>query len=145
MTRSVRRTAVLAGLGVTGAAALLTMALVVPGIAQAVDPTPNPSTSAAPGTTDREQRRTERQAELAAALAKELGVDQAKVAAALEKVRTQQRAEARTERIGQLKTRLDEAVAAGKLTRAEADAIVKAAENGVLPGGGKGFAGRHGR
>jgi hypothetical protein len=34
-----------------------------------------------------------------------------------------------------LKTRLDAAVTAGKLTRAEADAILKAAENGVLPQG----------
>lgn len=151
MSRSPRRTAVLASLGVTGAAAVFGAALTLPGIAQAVDPTPSPSTSssAAPNADDRATRHAQRQDELAEALAKELGIDKAKVAAALEKVRTERQATAKTERLGNLKTRLDEAVTAGKLSRAEADAILKAAENGVLPGGGhrggRGFGGPGGR
>ncbi|HEX8630532.1 MAG TPA: hypothetical protein VF755_20425 [Catenuloplanes sp.] len=152
MIRSSRRTAVLAGLGISGAAGVLGLALAVPSIAQAVDPTPGPSSSesAAPGQpgqpgqpdkADKQARQDQRQKELAAALAKELGIDQAKVAAALEKVQTARQAEAKAERLTNLKTRLDQAVTAGKLTRAEADAILKAAENGVLP---HGAGGRHG-
>ncbi|HCT79951.1 MAG TPA: hypothetical protein DGG94_06460 [Micromonosporaceae bacterium] len=87
----------------------------------------------------------ELQQKLAEALAKELGLDQAKVAEALKKVQEQLRAEAEANRdknqpearanhLEQLKTRLAEAVKAGKLTQAEADAIVKAAEAGVLNG-----------
>jgi hypothetical protein len=43
---------------------------------------------------------------------------------------------AKAERIAALKARLDAAVAEGKLTREQADAILKAAESGVLPGPG---------
>jgi hypothetical protein len=46
------------------------------------------------------------------------------------------RAGDRAARLQQLKSRLDQAVTDGKLTRAEADAIVRAAEAGVLLGGG---------
>jgi hypothetical protein len=148
MTRSFRRKATLAGLGLTAAGGLLTLALVGPGIAQA-DPTPSPSSSAsaAPGTgkADRDARRAQEQADLAAKLAKELGIDQAKVQAALEKVRAEQQAQAKADRLAALKQRLDQAVTDGKLTRAEADAIYKAAENGVLPAGGPGGGPGHGR
>ena len=71
---------------------------------------------------------TQREAGLAKSLAGKLGVDQAKVKAALQKFRAAERAE----RAGALKTRLDAAVKAGTLTRAEADAVTKAYERGVI-------------
>jgi hypothetical protein len=67
--------------------------------------------------------------------AAELGIDESKVAAAPDKVRAKQAAEATAQRTAQLKTRLDAAVTEGKLTREQADAILKAAESGLLPGG----------
>jgi len=130
-----------------GAGGLLALGLAVPAVAFAApDPsaTPSPSGSAAPGQperADKEQRRTERRAALAEALAKELGIDQDKVEAALEKVETDLAAQAKTERQERLKTELDQAVKDGKLTREQADAILKAAEEGVLPGGGRGHGG----
>ena len=91
---------------------------------------------------DREARRTARQDAFAEALADELGVDKEKVKAALEKVRTAEHEKLKADRLAALKTRLDEAVKAGKLTQAEADAIYKAAENNALgEGPGIGFGG----
>jgi hypothetical protein len=151
MTRSIRRKVTFAGLGVAGAGALLAVALAGPNAALA---DPSPSGSASPsasssadagkpgrGQADREAR----QNELAEKLAKELGVDQAKVKAALEKIQTEEQAANKADRLATLKTRLDQAVKDGKLTQAEADAIYKAAENGTLPGGGggPGFGGPH--
>jgi hypothetical protein len=133
-----KRGTVIAGIGGVGAAAVLGLAI-ASGPALAEDPTPSPSASSS--TTDRPDReaaRAQRQDELAAALATELGIDKAKVAAALEKVRSAQQDKAKGERTAQLKTRLDEAVKAGTLTQAQANAILKAAEAGVLPQGGRG-------
>ena len=73
------------------------------------------------------------QAELAKSLAASLGIDEAKVTAALEELRTAEQAEHAAE----LKTRLDKAVTDGKLTQAEADAVTKAVQNGVIGGGGR--------
>ena len=134
MARSIRRTATITALGVTGAAGVLALALAGPNVAFA-DPSPSPSSSTGAPADDRATKRAQQQDELATALAKELGIDKAKVAAALEKVQTEREAAAKAERLADLKTRLDAAVTAGKLTRAEADAILKAAENGVLPQG----------
>ena len=79
-----------------------------------------------------------RHQQLASALAKELGVDEQKVSDALDKLRAEKPANPPRERTD-LKTRLDQAVAEGKLTRAEADAVLKAAEAGILgPGPGMG-------
>jgi hypothetical protein len=72
-----------------------------------------------------------------------LGIDKAKVAAALEKVEAARRAEAKADRIAGLKTRLDAAVQEGKLTAEEAAAILKAAEAGVFPHGGHAPGGVH--
>jgi len=147
MTRTFRRKATMAGLGLSAAGGLLALALVGPGIAQA-DPTPAPSASAsaAPGgKADREAKRAQQQADLAAKLAKELGIDQAKVQAALDKIESERQAQTKADRLAALKQRLDQAVKDGKLTQAEADAIYKAAENGVLPDGGPGGPGGHGR
>jgi len=148
------RTAALAAIGVTGAAAVLGAAL-IGGPAQAGDPGPSPSASAStPAQTGRAAERAERQDELAAALATELGIDKAKVAAALEKVRADRKAadkdatrtpESQADRIARLKTRLDEAVKAGKLTAEESAAILKAAQAGVLPVGGGPRGGHPGR
>ena len=76
---------------------------------------------------------TAREAALAESLAESLGIDEAKVTAALEELRTEARAAKATE----LKTRLDKAVTDGKLTQAEADAVTKAVEQGVIGGGGR--------
>jgi hypothetical protein len=155
MTRT-RRKVTLAGIGVAGAGGLLALALAGPNVAFA-DPSPSPSGSASPsssagagksgrGQADREAAREARENELAEKLAKELGVDQAKVKAALDKIQAEDQAAAKTERLAALKQRLDQAVKDGKLTQAEADAIYKAAENGTLPaGGGPGGGHRGGR
>lgn len=69
-----------------------------------------------------------RTAELAKSLAEKLGVDQAKVQSALDELRTEHRAAEES----QLKTTLDRAVTDGKLSRAEADAVLKAQQAGVI-------------
>lgn len=156
MRRPGTRTTVLSALGLAGTAGALGIALA--GGPALADPTPSasaaPSTSAAP---DPKAGHDQRQAELAAALATELGVDKDKVAAALAKVEAARRAEHQdrtppakpdpAERAADLKTRLDAAVKEGKLTAAEEAAILKAAEAGVLPAGGPhgGPGGRRGR
>jgi hypothetical protein len=144
MTVSIRRRMTFAGLGVAGAGALLAVALAGSNAALA-DPSASPSVSssasAAPGKGRGQADREARQNELAEKLAKELGVDQEKVKAALEKIRTEEQAEAKTERLSALKERLDQAVKDGTLTQAEADAIYKAAENGVIAGGPGGLGG----
>jgi len=145
-----RRKLTLAGIGVAGATGLLAIGLVGSGVASA-DPAPAPSSSASGGPgAARDAERAKQQDALADALAKELGIDKAKVAAALDKVQTQRQDQAKAARLADLKTRLDQAVTDKKLTREQADAILKAAESGVLPGGGPGgpggFGGRgHGR
>jgi hypothetical protein len=128
-------------------AAVLGLGIAIPAVAFAQDPSPSPSSSApatAPGDADREQRHAERQDRMAELLANELGIDKAKVTEALTKVDEQMRTEMKAEHQAALSARLAEAVAAGKLTQAEADAILKAAEAGVLPGG-HGHPGRPGR
>jgi hypothetical protein len=70
------------------------------------------------------------EAALAASLAKSLGIDEAKVKTALEELRM----EAQKNRAAALKPRLDQAVSDGTLTQAEADAVTKAVEQGVIGG-----------
>ena len=67
---------------------------------------------------------------LAASLAKSLGIDESKVTAALDELRTAEQAD----HAAALKPRLDQAVKDGTLTQAEADAVTKAAEKGVIGG-----------
>jgi hypothetical protein len=71
---------------------------------------------------------TARDAALAKALAAKLGIDEAKVTKALAEIRS----EHQVERATALKDRLDAAVKAGTLTQAEADAVTKAVEKGVI-------------
>ncbi|WP_426998688.1 hypothetical protein [Pseudarthrobacter sp. N5] len=73
------------------------------------------------------------QADLAKSLASSLGIDEAKVTAALDELRSAEQAE----HAAALKTKLDKAVTDGKLTQAEADAVTKAVQSGVIGGGGR--------
>lgn len=77
---------------------------------------------------------TARDTQLAKNLADKLGIDEAKVNDALTAIREARQAEQKTA----FSTKLDTAVTDGKLTRAEADAVLKAAEAGVIPMGGHG-------
>ncbi|MHA7289338.1 hypothetical protein ACX80V_06785 [Arthrobacter sp. MDT3-24] len=92
-----------------------------------------PTTPPADGTEGTRPDPAAKQAELAKSLAATLGIDEAKVTAALEELRTAEQAD----RAAALKTRLDQAVTDGKLTQAEADAVTKAVQNGVIGGGGR--------
>lgn len=74
--------------------------------------------------------RQARQQEFATALAKELGIDAAKVTAAFDELRAERQAEARAA----FGARLDEAVKAGKLTEADKASVLKAFDAGVLGG-----------
>lgn len=71
---------------------------------------------------------TEREATLAKALAEELGLDEAKVTAALSELRVEREAEraASDEKV------LEQAVTDGKLTQSEADAVQKAISAGIV-------------
>jgi hypothetical protein len=151
-----------------GAAGVLAIGLSVPAFAATNDsPAPSPSSSASSATMpskpapsggsssgsassgsassaqkdwrkDWKDAAKDRQDKLSAGLAKELGIDQKKVSDALTKVQKQLAGDAKTKRADALKDRLAKAVKAGKLTQAQADAIVAAAQKGVLPAGGWG-------
>ena len=144
MMKSVPRKALLVG---SAAAGVLALGIAVPAVALAQDPTPSPSATAtaSPSTSDRDEQRAQRRDQLAESLATELGISKEKVAAALDKVLGQMEEQAKAERLTQLKERLATAVKDGKLTQAQADAILKAAEEGVLPGGPGGLGGPGGR
>ena len=80
-----------------------------------------------------DQTREERDTALANALAERLKLEEAEVTQALAEIRAAEQAE----RAAALKERLDAAVADGKLTQAEADAVTKAVEQGVINVGGR--------
>jgi uncharacterized membrane protein len=90
-------------------------------------PSAPPATPPVPG---QKPDRAAREKALAASLAKSLGLDEAKVTAALEELRTAKHAN----HAAALKPRLDQAVKDGTLTQTEADAVTKAAEKGVIGG-----------
>lgn len=92
-------------------------------------PSAPPTAAPTPGQTKPDP--AAKDAELAKALAPKLGVDEAKVKTALDEIRAAHQAD----RAAALKTRLDDAVKAVTLTQAEADAVTKAVEKGVIPGG----------
>ncbi|RKN50924.1 hypothetical protein [Micromonospora endolithica] len=136
MSRTTRKKNLLVGLAAAG---VLAVGVAAPTVAMAAD---NETPPTAGADADREQRHAERQDAFAEALAGELGVDTAKVTAALEKIREQHRADRperpdAADRQAALKERLDQAVADGTLTREQADAITAAAEAGVLGGGAR--------
>ncbi|WP_405099270.1 hypothetical protein [Micromonospora sp. NBC_01412] len=141
MSRTISKKQLLAGLAAAG---VLTVGIAAPAVAFAEESsTPSASASSSEGT-DRQQQQADRQSEFAEALAKELGVSTDKVTAALDKVREQNKADRpergerpdAADRQAAMKERLDQAVKDGKLTQEQADAITKAAEAGVFPGGG---------
>jgi hypothetical protein len=144
LRRPKTRATVLSALGLAGTAGVLGIALV--GGPALADPTPSSASPSASATADPKAGHAQRQEELAAALATELGIDKEQVAAALEKIRAARKAERqdrtppaapdRAGRIEALKTRLAAAVKEGRLTAEESAAIQKAAEAGVLPAGG---------
>ena len=128
------------GLGIGAATVAGALVLAAPH-AFAQDPTPSPSASSE-AKPDPAARRAQHQDELATKLAQELGIDKDKVAAALAKIESERPKPAappsgtKPDRTAELKTRLDEAVKAGTLTQAEADAILKAQQAGILGGPG---------
>jgi DNA-binding MarR family transcriptional regulator len=91
---------------------------------------PSTAPSADPSAKPTRPDPAEREAALAKALAEKLGVDEAKVTKALDEIKAARQAD----RAAELKTRLDAAVKAGTLTQAEADAVTKAVEKGVIGG-----------
>lgn len=93
---------------------------------------PAEGTTPSGGTEGTKPDRAAMDAALAKSLASSWGVEESKVTAALEEIRS----EAKADRAAELKTRLDQAVTDGKLTQAEADAVTKAVEAGVIGGGG---------
>jgi hypothetical protein len=76
------------------------------------------------------QEIADHQSQLASALAKELGLSEPRVAAALEKVHAQARADHRDE----LTSRLDAAIKSGDLTPADRASVLKAFDADVLGG-----------
>jgi hypothetical protein len=129
-----------------GASGVLALGIAAPAMAYAAD-------NGTPAASQSQTRHrggafgAEQQQKLAESLAKELGLEESKVSDALKKVQEQLRADAQenrdarpqgdaTDRAAALKERLDVAVKDGKLTQAEADAIIKATEAGVLGGRG---------
>ncbi|MFJ3923377.1 hypothetical protein [Streptomyces sp. NPDC090022] len=139
--------------GIAAGAALAGIALAFPAVAFADGPEVPARQHAGKGA----EQRQERQKELAEALAQDLGVPVEKVTGSLEKFRAAQAEKHRKDaadgkgapdrRSGpagerpdaaalqkRLSERLDRAVEDGKLTRAQADAILAAVKSGVLPG-----------
>lgn len=135
----------LAAMGVAGVlAAGATLSALSPALAQNASESPSAETEQIPGET-RKERRAEREAAFATALAAELDLPAERVQAAMQKVHEQMRAGAKQRHLAALKQRLDAAVEDGTLTREQADAIYAAAESGALPHHGGGRHGGHRR
>lgn len=115
-----------AGLATTAAAGVLVAGAVIPATAQDDPPTPQE------GSNGHANRAAHADA-FAAALAEELGIDRARVDEALGNVRADLRERIRERRLTALEERLDAAVEEGDLTQEQVDAILEAAEDGVLP------------
>lgn len=119
-----------AALAATAAGGVLASGAVIPATAQDPAPTEQATEDAAPSPDRPRHQRLER---FAAALAEELGIERDRVEQALRTVREELRQQARQRRLDVLEERLDRAVEDGDLTREQADAILEAAEEGVLP------------
>lgn len=115
-----------AGLATTAVAGVLVAGAVIPATAQDEPLTPQEES--------RDVRGAHADA-FAAALAEELGIDRARVDEALRNVRADLREQIRERRLNGLEERLSRAVEDGDLTQEQADAILEAAEDGVLPMG----------
>jgi cyanate lyase len=117
-------------LGVTEAKVTAALQKVHEALKPATPPKTGTSTTAPTPPTAADK--TARDKAFVSALAKELGVDEAKVTAALAKERAAHEAQHKAE----LTTRLDAAVTAGKLTAADKASVLKAFDAGVLGGPG---------
>lgn len=112
----------------------LDQATVAAAIEAARDAT-RPSEPPADGTRPTEEEMTAMHDAFVAELASQLGIDQATLTQALDELQADRQAA----RQADFQARLDQAVADGKLTQTEADAVAKAYEAGVLgPMGGRG-------
>ncbi|MFV2019888.1 hypothetical protein [Micromonospora sp. LOL_023] len=143
MSRRLTKRRALAGLAAAG---VLTVGIAAPTIASAQEGA-EPSASASADESTGAERQAAKMTEMAEALAAELGVSADDVTAALENIREEragdrpergERPEGTAGRQAALQKRLDAAVADGKLTQAEADAVLKAYDEGVLAGSGRG-------
>jgi hypothetical protein len=126
-------------------AALAVGALALPALAQSA--TEDGSETSSEEATSPQERFEDRQSAFAEALADELGLPMDQVSEAITAARERLASEWREQRTARLRERLDAAVADGQLTQEQADAILEAAEAGVLPdaplGPGRAL-GRHG-
>ncbi|GAA3626386.1 Clp protease N-terminal domain-containing protein [Microlunatus ginsengisoli] len=93
---------------------------------------PTPGSPPSPGSRPARPDPSARDEALAKAIAAKLGIDQAKVKSALDEIRSADEAAAKADGKARLTERLDAAVKAGTLTRAEADAVLKAYDKGVI-------------
>ncbi|HWH33228.1 MAG TPA: hypothetical protein VNU01_11220 [Egibacteraceae bacterium] len=124
----------LAAIGVAGVlSAGAAVGALSPAIAQDAEEAPSTDTRAQ----ERAERHEQRREAFASALAEELDLPVERVGTALDNVREQMRAEAEEQRLAHLRERLDAAVADGRLTQEQADAIYAAAESGAMPFGGR--------
>jgi hypothetical protein len=122
---------------VLGAVALVAAAIAVPAFAQNASESETPDDAATAEAVPGEERFADARDAFAEALAAELDLPVDRVNEALTAVREQLMEQRHDDMRAALEDRLDEAVAAGSLTREQADAILDAAEAGVL-GDGRG-------
>ncbi|MBW3561194.1 MAG: hypothetical protein KY437_01720 [Actinobacteria bacterium] len=115
-----------AGLATTAVAGVLVVGAVIPATAQDDPPTPQEESNG-------HANRGAHADAFAAALADELGIDRARVDDALRNVRADLQEQLRERRLTALEERLADAVEDGDLTQEQAEAILEAAEDGVLP------------
>lgn len=93
-----------------------------------------------PNTPQDDETRAEHQAAVAKAVADELGLEENTVLAAMQELESERQAT----RAAAEKAVLDQAVDDGTLTQAEADAVQKAADEGIVTVRGQGMGGGHG-
>ena len=93
-----------------------------------LNPPARPSSGSRPGVEERDAARAEREAAVAKALAEKLGLD----AATVEEALSDMHEERHSERTAAAEGVLEQAVADGDLTQAEADAVKKAIDAGIV-------------
>lgn len=135
MYRPTPRSTALATLGILGLAGALAASFADRAVEPAAPVPSAPGPAAAPESRAAQKtarRAGERRAALAAGLGRELHLDTAAVTAALVKLDVDAANEARARGRAAFKTRLDTAVAAGRLTPQDGAAVMRAVDAGVL-------------
>jgi hypothetical protein len=130
-----------------GASGALAAVFVLPAVADSATPADTAVTTQDDGD-ERDWGRGARHEAFVAALAEELDLDPEQVEAAVDAAHERLRDEFRAERLATLEERLDAAVADGRLTREQANEILEAHADGVMPlrgGAGHGWARGHHR